>query len=157
MSTGEGIAQDIRDMGYVTCNPIDIKPSYYKLNDGTGTIIRALITVECLIPDPSSFNGFKISTSARTTAFVPKENREPQNYKPFRPNELQSGVIDDDVGCDTLSEDFSVYELSDGSIMSVRTVVGQIKKTKFFTSEGEPLYMVDMNPIIKINRPKNDR
>jgi hypothetical protein len=39
--------------------------------------------------------------------------------------------------------------------MSVKTVAGQISKTKYYTRQGEPIYIVNLNPVIKVK--KNDR
>ncbi len=124
MIAEEEIIQNIKDMGYITCKPRVIRPSYYKLNDGTGTIICALITMDHLTPDPQSPDGFTVNSTTQINAFVPKENRKPRNFQQYQSNELQSGIIDDDVDYEVLNENFSVYDLSNELVMSIKTVVG---------------------------------
>lgn len=130
--------------------PRTVCPSYYKLKDGT--IIKALININYLIPDPKSPDGFAISSTNTIVAFVPKEKRKPMAYEPYNPEELQSGIIDEDMEAEPLRENFSVYDLSNGMVMSVKTVVGQISKTKYYTRDGEPVYIVNANPIVKVKK-----
>lgn len=152
MIADEEIFQNIDDMGYVTCKPVSVKPSYYKLNDGTSSIVSALIRVNHLTRDSHSPDDFMVRSSNQINIFVPQENRMPSKFRQFQQHELQSGIIDDDVEYDVLSESFSVYELSNGFVLSVKTVVDQIRKTKFFTPLREPVYTVGTNPIVKIKK-----
>ena len=65
---------------------------------------------------------------------------------------MEKVKLEEDVEYEVLHENFSVYDLSNGLTLSVKTVVGQIKKTKFFTRDGEPVYVVNTNPIIKTKK-----
>ncbi len=148
----EEILANIRDMGYVTCTPRRIRPSYYKTNDGIGTIICVLIRPNHVVPVTNSPDGFTINHTVQISSFTPKENRRPQKFQEHQPGDVQSGITEVDVDCEPLSEEFSVYDLSNGLVLSMKTVVGQINRTKFFTPEGEPMYTVDANPIIKFKK-----
>lgn len=146
----EEILGNIKDMGYVTITPRAINPSYYKLNDGT--IIRALVQVNSLVPDPKNPDGFSVNQNNLVIAYVPKEKRNPISFQPYNPAELEQNIVDQDVDFEVLRENFSVYELSNNMVLSVKTVVGQIRKTKFYTKEGEPVYIINTNPIIKVKK-----
>ena len=147
----EEIINNIKEMGYITVESKgEIKPSFYKLKDGT--IIKALITINHLVADPRSPQGFAVNSNNITTCYVAKENRHPELYRPFNVSDLQSNVLDEDMEPETLREDFSVYALSNGMTLSVKTVVAQVSKTKFYTADGEPLYMVNTTPIVKIKK-----
>lgn len=146
----EELLSNIKDMGYVIVKPRAIYPSYYKLSDGT--IIKALVNINYLLPDPKSTQGFSINSHNTIIAYVPQEHRIPEAFVQYNPVELQSGIIEEDMEVTTLRENFSVYELSNGMILSVKTVVGQVNKTKFYSREGEPVYIVNTNPIIKVKK-----
>lgn len=146
----EEIEANIKEMGYITVKPRVIYPSYYKLKDNT--IIKALINVNYLVPDPKAPDGFAISSTNTIVSFVSKEKRKPMAYESYNPAELQSGIIDEDMEAEPLRENFSVYDLSNGMVMSVKTVVGQISKTKYYNRDGEPVYLVNANPIIKVKK-----
>lgn len=152
MISEKEILQNVHSMGYVTCTPRMIKPSYYKLNDGSGTIIRATIFLNHCLPNPQDPIDLEVNSHIDIAAFVPKESRMPDRYKEFQPSEIQSNLIDDDVECETLHEEFSVYDLSNGFVVSLKTVVGQISKSKLFNMAGEPIYGVRANPIFKIKK-----
>ena len=46
-------------------------------------------------------------------------------------SKLYHQLIDEDVQCDILREEFNVYNLSNNMVMSVKTVVGQVRRTEF--------------------------
>jgi hypothetical protein len=140
----------IKDMGYVTVTPRHLEPSYYKLKDGS--IIKALIYVNHLIPAPSSPDGFTVSSTNLITAFVPKDKRRPEAFQPYHQADIQSGILDDDMEPEPLRENFSVYDLSNGMVLSVKTVAGQISKTRYYTKDGEPIYTVNATPVIKTKK-----
>lgn len=147
----EEVLAEIKEMGYVTIKPRVEKPSYYKLSDGT--IIKALVHINSIVPDPRKPDGFNVNPTNLVSAFVPKEKRNPAGFQQQpQGTDLAQGIIEQDVDFDVLKEDFSVYELSNGLILSVKTVVGQIGKTKYYTKDGEPIYLVNMNPIIKVKK-----
>ncbi|MCA2003795.1 MAG: hypothetical protein QXE84_03310 [Candidatus Nitrosotenuis sp.] len=146
----EEIESWIKEMGYMTVKPRAIYPSYYKLSDGT--VIRALVNINYIIPNPKTPDGFTVNSNNIISAYVPKEKRNPAAFQPYNPAELRSGIIEEDMEAEPLRENFSVYELSNGMVMSVKTVAGQISKTKYFTPDGEPVYIVNINPIVKIKK-----
>lgn len=143
----EEVLQNIRGMGYATITPRSVSPSYYKLNDGT--IIRALVHLNAAVPEPSNLQGFSLNTTNLVNAFVPKEKRRPEAFEPYG-QITEQDVVDPDVEFEVLRENFSVYDLSNRITISLKTVVGQIKKTKHHTKEGEPIYTVNTNPIYKV-------
>lgn len=146
----EEVNENVREMGYVTLKPRAVYPSYYKLHDGT--IVRALIHINYLIPDPKKPEGFAVNSTNIVSAFVPKEKRRPEAFQPYTPADLQSGIIEDDVDFEVLRENFSVFDLSNSMTLSVKTVVGQIRKTKYYTKDGEPIYIINTNPIVKAKK-----
>ena len=146
----EEIINNIKDMGYITVTPRALYPSYYKLNDGT--IIKALAQIHGIVPDPKNPDGFGINSSNVVNAFVPKEKRSPERFFQYDPADLVQGIVEDDMDFEVLRENFSVYDLSNGFVLSVKTVAGQVRKTKYFSKDGEPVYIVNTNPIIKVKK-----
>lgn len=149
----EEIESNIKEMGYIVATPQTTAPSYYKLKDGT--ILRALIHVNYVTPSPgqtSTVASVEVNSTNIIAVYVPKHKRRPEAFQPFDPSELQHAVVDDDMEPEPLREDFSVYDMSDGTILSVKTVAGQIHKTKFYTQNGEPVYQVNITPIVKTTK-----
>ncbi|MCH7561315.1 MAG: hypothetical protein IIC67_08140 [Thaumarchaeota archaeon] len=140
----------IKEMDYVTVEEIKYEPSYYKLKDGT--IIKAHIHINHLKTNPRAQQGFSVNSTNMMISYVPKEKLRPDAYQPYSQAELQAGIIDDDMEPEVLRENFSVYKLSNGMTLSVKTIAGQVSKTKFFTQDGEPIYVVNTTPIIKVKK-----
>jgi hypothetical protein len=143
------ILEQVKNMGYLLVTPEKISPSYYKLKDGT--IISAWIVPNYMIKDPNGVGG---NTGNVILAFIPPELRKPESYMPFTPADIQKNIIEEDVEFETLLEEFSVYKLSDGTKLSIKSIVSQISKTSLFTQAGEPVYNVNVAPAIKVKKPE---
>lgn len=144
------IAKKINSMGYVTCRPLQITPCYYKINDGTGTILCVVIAIHHIAPRAGRAQGFDVDSSLQVSVFTPATNRSPENFVPYSEADLASTIAVRDVDYDVLREEFSVYFMSDGTTLSVKAAMGQIDKTGFVTPHGEPIYIVNPLPVTKI-------
>jgi hypothetical protein len=149
----EEIYADIKQMGYILAKSKRQYPSLYKLADGT--IIKIEVLVSHLVPDPRRPEGFNINSQNIISSFVPTEKRKPEAFTPYSTQELNVGIVDEDLDFVVLQENFSAYELSNDFILSVKPVLAQVKKTKFYSITGEPVYTMNFNPVIKFK--KNDR
>jgi hypothetical protein len=146
----EEVYNDIKQMGYILVRSKRQSPSLYKLTDGT--IIKIEVSVNHFAPDPQQPEGFNVNSTNIISSFVPAQKRKPEAFKPYSPQELNTGVIDEDVEFDILQENFSVYELSNDFILSVKPVLAQVKKTKFYSPIGEPIYIMNFNPVMKFKK-----
>jgi len=146
----EEILGYIHEMGYLTIKLKEVLPSFYKLADGT--ILEAAIIIESIVPDPRQQSGYQIRTRHYSVAYVPQNERKPTEYKPFNPAEILTDIVSDDVEAERLREEFSTYELSNGMILSIKAVVGQIQKSRKRTEFGEPIYSININPIYKFKK-----
>ena len=145
----EDIYQKIKDMGYVVATPRGMpKPSFYKLPHDN-TILSIMTNVSHLIPHPQDPNGVSVNSSISLHIFVPKEHRKPPSS--FRPN-VNLKIIDEDVEYVSLKENFNVYDLSNGMILSVKTIISQIGKTDAYNQEGEPIYKISSQPVTKLKK-----
>lgn len=135
-------------MGYIIATPQKIPiPSFYKLGDGT--ILSVLTRINHLLQDSFNPNKVSINSSVDIHIFVDGKNRNPSDKQLSMGKISPSSIIDDDLHCEPLREEFNVYNLSNDKIMSVKTVVVQVKKTDLYNDAGEPIYKVDSQPITK--------
>jgi hypothetical protein len=146
----EAIYATIKEMGYVLVKPRRMFPSLYRLADET--IIKIDVIINHLISDPQQPGGFSINNTNIISSFVPRYKRKPDAFVSIVPTDLNTGIIDEDVEFDVLQENFSVYELSNKFVMSVKPVLAQVKKTKFYSPLGEPIYTMNINPVMKVKR-----
>lgn len=61
------------------------------------------------VQDPKSPYGYGISGLSAVALYVPRENRHPERYAPFESFSIPSNMLDDDIGYETLVEDFNAY------------------------------------------------
>lgn len=146
----EEIYSNIVEMGYITVKPTQIFASFYKLSDGT--ILKVVFALNYVLPDPRQPGALTINSTNIVSTFVPTEKRNPAAFIPYSPSELRHRIENEDVDFEVLQESFSVYNLSNGLVLSVKPVLAQVTKTKFYNKEGEPIYSVNVNPIIKIKK-----
>ena len=147
MMSIEEIHQNILGMDYVIATPRQKPmPSFYKLADGT--ILSVLIKVNHLIPNIINPNDMSANFTSEIQCFIPQSNR---GMSGMQVGDLTNvTIIDEDMKYTTLKEDFNVYDMSNGTVVSVKTVLVQVKKTDQYNKEGEPIYNVITQPIVKI-------
>lgn len=145
MSRVTDIAELVLDMGYILAIPKGTPtPSYYKLGDGT--ILSALIKVNHILIDASESGGGAINHSVEIHTFSPNRSKL---HKPI-PQKQPLNIIDQDVACTTIKEEFNDYLVGKDIIVSAKAVVGQIAKTDAYSNEGEPVYNINVQPVIKV-------
>jgi hypothetical protein len=54
-----------------------------------------------------------------------------------------------DVNFKELFSDYSEYELSNNTIMKIKPVISQIQQTRFYSQDGEPIYLITITPAMK--------
>ena len=137
-------------MGYITATPRGTpEPSFYKLPKDN-ILVSALTNVSHLVSHITDPNGMSMNASTDVHAFVLKEDRK-INYKALDPN-FKIETIEEDIEYEVLRENFNVYDLSNGMVMSVKTIISQINKTNGHNQEGEPIYNVNAQPIVKFKK-----
>ena len=145
------IVNRIKDMGYIIATPQRAPiPSFYEL-DG-GTILSAIVVVNHLLKDPTNPNSISVNSNISISVSVPQNNRNPRGKQPDPDIQVVPSIIDEDVQCDILREEFNVYNLSNNMVMSVKTVVGQVRRTDLYNDRGEPIYNVDCQPVLKFKK-----
>lgn len=147
------IEKSKNDMGYITILSSTIESSYFKLENGT--IIKAFVYLDNIKKDPKSPQGYAVDASMSSNCYVPKEHLSPDLFEPFPQNSLNVGVVEEDIPFETIRDNFSVYHMSNGITISIKPIIVQIDKTRFFRPTGEAIYFVKQNPLIKIKKKKN--
>ena len=144
------IVDMINAMGHVACRPRQIAPGCYKINDGTGTILRVLITVSHLTARAGREGDLDVSSSIQVGAFVPANSRTHASFVPHTAADTASTIAIRDVDYEVLREGFSVYSMSNGPTMGAKAAMGQTGKTKLVSPHGEPIYIVNSVAVTKI-------
>ena len=151
MITNENeINSKIEKMGYILATSSKIIPSYYKIKDNT--ILKVIVIINHLIPEKDFPDNFGINSTNIVSTFVPIEDRKPESFKPYHLTAIESNITEQDLEFEVLYENFTVYNLSNGWILKVKPVLAQVNKTKLFSVDGEPIYTVNIAPVLKITK-----
>ena len=146
----KNIYNSVKEMGYIIATPRrSLEPSFYKLSKND-IIVSALIKANYCTSHPTEFNNASINTSTNVHIFVPIKNRK-KNYM-SQNIDPKINIVEEDIEYDILKENFNVYDLSNDVIMSVKTVVAQINRTDSYSNEGEPVYSINVQPIVKFKK-----
>jgi hypothetical protein len=76
---------------------------------------------------------------------------EPRTYSP---SELTRAVAEEDITFEIEKEDWSIYELKDTSTIHIKQVIAKISRTSLFDQNGDPIYIVNSQPIVKPILPR---
>jgi len=76
--------------------------------------------------------------------------------KRYTPEERVS-AIEQDLDFETKEEGWNKYELNDGATIEIKLVLTKVSKTSLYDSRGEPIYLVNIQPITRSLIPKELR
>lgn len=147
MYINESTARDIREMGYEVPMPQKAGAGYYRIMDGTRSILRISAHINGLVAGLEPGN-YAVSTLMSMFVFTPTEHRHPEKFLPGVPDP-SSSIVDEDVKYEIISEEPSVYGV-DKAVVHIKPAIEQIKKTGAVTPNGEPVYMVNSSPLFKV-------
>jgi hypothetical protein len=86
------------------------------------------------------------------TIFVPKELRGTHSRKVYSNAKLQSDIENIDIDFKHLIENFYGYKIDEKWILSFKTTVSEITKTRLFDVHGEPIYIIRTASILKFKQ-----
>lgn len=118
--------------------------SRYKLDDGTILMLRQVITKAFEIPDPPAGSETRYHTSASLviTTVCPTELRGMPTRPPpdlSHPDQVKAKSI----SFKAENEPWNCYELSDGTILMHKMVLDSVRRTEFFSEDGDPVYLLN--------------
>ena len=64
--------------------------------------------------------------------------------------ELQASIVEDNIKCDPISEEWNEYAVNDGGQIRIQSKVIRVAKTSLFDLNGKPIYWVESNQIPEI-------
>ena len=124
----------------------------YELEDGAKLRVRTVL--KGVIRRSETEYGFGQEVVVGVAEMPVELKGTPTQTEPS-PSQLRKMIEKEDIKFTPRGEPtWNVYRLSDGNTLSIRLVVSQIDKTSAFTPEGEPIYIVQSQPVVKLKRSK---
>ena len=105
-----------------------------------------MVSVNYILSDmPDSGTGL-VNHRISIDTFVPNRNKTTNAIPPNK----SPTIINQDVKYETVREEFNDYAVGNSIVVSAKAVLGQIRKTDSYNQVGEPIYDLNVQPIIKI-------
>ena len=146
----------MRIKGYIDFKATHEDWSEYKLEDGA--IFRARFVLIKVL-DTGQYDEwgnpiYDINSTNAVGVLVPENLRGEPSKKKYSLTELEESIVKEDMKFETIKEGWNTYELENGVKISVKLVLVSISRTNKFDSRGEPIYIYNVQPIIKVKIPK---
>lgn len=129
----------------------------YSLKDGTNVKCRYILTkVKKREPENEKekptygIEGQNVSVIYNVSADL----KGPPSTVTYSPPELASSIKEDDVGYDTLSEEWNEYIVEDGTKIRLKGTVVKVSRTDKTDRNGDPIYIVQTTLMVGIQPRK---
>jgi hypothetical protein len=126
--------------------------SIYKTKEskGSATIKLRVVVLKLFLEQFDEGGNAQFGAGSRLilTATVPPNMKGPPSTKPITPKEVVDSIVEPDIPFETIKEDWNEYKV-DGAIVSIKPIATIISKTSLFDPNGDPVYNVQNQPIVK--------
>ena len=146
------LAEDFREMGYTPFTVKIERPNFYRLSDGS--ILKICSILNGIEIDQAKLEGMSINAQSIVTAFIPKKLRKQPSNILYTQNDYVKNIDMEDMEFEIIFEDFNQYDLDEKFILSLKTTLSQVSRTKLYNIRGEPIYLTNTAPIPKITNKK---
>jgi hypothetical protein len=123
--------------------------SSYKTKDDVLIKMRAIMLKMLLVDvDESGAPKFVGGTTLLFSLTIPPAKKGTPNPNPITQKQIEETIIEPDIPFETIREDWNEYTV-EGASVSVKLVVTTISKSSLFDHNGDPVYNMRYQPVIK--------
>lgn len=142
---------------YIKFEAIKEPWNIYKLKDDTLVKTR-FILIHAVFEGVDEAINPKYSVNADTVMgiIVPESLRGKPSEKSYTAEE-RVDAIEQELDFEVVKEEWSEYRFDDGTIFKVKQVLTKAAKTSLYDSRGDPLYLINNQPMMDISVPKEVR
>jgi len=73
---------------------------------------------------------------------VPENLKGPPSKQVYSPAELERAIVVDEIGYDTLSEEWNEYIAEDGTKIRIKDTIVKVARTDKTDKNGQPIYII---------------
>jgi hypothetical protein len=134
--------------------------SIYKTKEskGSATIKLKVVVLKLFLEQLDEGGNAQFGAASRLvlTVTVPRNMKGPPSKTPITPKAVADSIVEVDVPFEVIREDWNEYRI-DGAVVSIKPIATIISKTSLFDSNGDPVYNVQNQPIVKGVVPPESR
>lgn len=117
----------------------------YKL--GNGSLIKFKLVLVKVMPIKSDPKNYSLNTANVVGVESPSKLRGAPTPPP--PTGTYNDFEKKDLDYEVIEESWNEYKLEDGNTLKIKPAITTINKTKSFDSNGEPIYVVHSQVLVK--------
>jgi len=133
------------DFEYVDFELIREPWNLYELEDSAKLKFK-LVLIK-VVPIKDEPKNFKVNTANIVGVLTPK-NMKDTPTPPASVNE--NDFAQKDLKFKVIEEDWGEYKLKDGTVLKIKPAITEISRTKSFDGNGEPIYVVRSQVLLKV-------
>ena len=133
------------DFDYVDFKTIGEPWNFYKLENGS--LIKFKLILVKVMPIKNDPKNYSLNTANVVGVQSPRELRGAPTPPP--PNGSYGDSEKKDLDYEVIKESWNEYKLKDGNTLKIKPAITAIDKTKNFDSNGEPIYVVHSQVLVK--------
>lgn len=135
--------------------------SVYTLKDGPNDVeLKAkLVLLKFFLEhfDELGNPKFGAGTNIIFTVKVPPEMKGPSSNGPYSMQDIVKSVVAEDIPFETVREEWNDYRVEKDIPVSVKTIVTTVSRTSKYDGNGDPVYYVQHQEIVKGKTPDEAR
>jgi hypothetical protein len=136
----------------------------YSIREGTTLQVR-FILLRLRKVERLNLDGSVVTSNVQETKYdiqgqtlnvlsnIPEKLKGTPDMNTYTPQELQNAIVADDLGVDTIAEEWNDYVADDGAKIRVKCSVISVSRTSKYDKDGEPIYIVSSSQQVAV-KPK---
>jgi len=157
MSKRENFEKAVRAAGFEPFETTSEKFSIYELKDGSYLMMRMNVFKIARQTDTVGNVRFNIGGNHSVVIISPKNLRGTPSIRPPTPQEIMASIVEDDVDFSVIEENWQTYTMTDNVVVILKLIPVKVSRTTIFDLNGEPVYNVNHQLLIKVNVPEELR
>ena len=86
---------------------------------------------------------------------VPKNLKGTPSTQTYTPEELSSSIVVDEVGYNTILEEWNEYIVDDGARIRIKDTIISVSRTSKYDRNGDPIYVAQHSTLVQV-RPRKE-
>lgn len=134
---------------FVDAKPVKENWSIYKLPDNTIVKIRYIVVKARRGPiDDFGQPSYGLNMKS-VIGILPPKHLLDKPSPPYDKKTLVESIEAEDIEFEKIKEPWNEYKLEDGTVMKIKAVLTIISKTTKYDENGEPVYLMNFQPVVK--------
>lgn len=135
--------------------------SIYKIKDGSSEVELKvkLVLLKAFVERVDDLGNPRYGAAINLiiTVKVPPELKGPRSNQRYSVQEIEKSIVAEDIPFETVREEWNDYRVEGDISVSVKAIVTVVSRTSLYDANGDPIYHVQHQEIVKGKTPDEAR